>query len=322
MIEKVRFIDITASSHGQRIDNFLLKTLKGVPRSRIYRIIRKGEVRVNKKRVKPTFKLGIGDQVRVPPLRMDDPATPVTIPADLLRKLEDAILFENQAIIVLNKPSGLAVHSGSGLRYGVIDALRKMRPDDVIELVHRLDRDTSGCLLLAKSRPALLEMQNLFTSSRLRKTYQAIVKGRWDSSVTRISTPLLKQTMPNGERRVYVDERGQKADTEILSAQSRRLSGVEFSHLMIRLWTGRTHQIRVHCQSLGHEIGGDAKYGDRVFNRQMKNLGAGRLLLHAWSLEIPQNAYTKALNIIAPEPDAFNRIITDCQPSTLDRKED
>ncbi len=217
MNSNVRFVEITASADGQRIDNFLLKTLKGLPKSRLYRIIRKGEVRVNKKRIKPEYKLKLGDQVRIPPIRLQaEPDGEVKIADDLLNKLESSILFENDAIIVLNKPSGLAVHSGSGLRYGAIDALRVMRPNLDIELVHRLDRDTSGCLLFAKSRSALLTMQSLFQSSRLLKTYQAIVKGHWDGKITRILEPLLKQTMPNGERRVYVDERGQKADTEIV----------------------------------------------------------------------------------------------------------
>ena len=310
MNAKVRFVEINASSDGQRIDNFLLKTLKGLPKSRLYRIIRKGEVRVNKKRIKPEYKLKLGDQVRIPPLRLEaENDQEVKISDDLQALLESAILFENDAIIILNKPSGLAVHSGSGLRYGAIDALRVMRPNTDIELVHRLDRDTSGCLLFAKTRPALLAMQSLFQSSRMRKTYQAIVKGCWDSKVMRILSPLLKQTMPNGERRVYVDERGQKADTEIVSMQHYTKNNIDFSLLTIRLWTGRTHQIRVHCQSLGHEIAGDAKYGDREFNRQIKKLGAGRLLLHAAQLEIPQNDHTKELKIIAPQPREFELLI-------------
>ena len=316
MNSKVRFVEITASADGQRIDNFLLKTLKGLPKSRLYRIIRKGEVRVNKKRIKPEYKLKLGDQVRIPPIRLEaDNEGEIKIPGDLLARLEASILFENDAIIILNKPSGLAVHSGSGLRYGAIDALRAMRPDIDIELVHRLDRDTSGCLLFAKTRVALLAMQSLFQSSRLRKTYQAIVKGHWDGKVTRILSPLLKQTMPNGERRVYVDERGQKADTEIVAAQHFRAGGLDFSLLTIRLWTGRTHQIRVHCQSQGHEIGGDAKYGDRIFNREIKRLGAGRLLLHAAQLEIPQNDHTKELKIIAPSPQEFELLTQSRAPS-------
>jgi len=309
MNSKVQFVDVTESQQGQRIDNYLLKTLKGVPKSRVYRIIRKGEVRVNKKRIKPEYKLNAGDKIRIPPVRMESGDNgPVSIPEQLLKKLQAAILFENDSIIVLNKPSGLAVHSGSGLRYGAIDALRLLRPDNEIELVHRLDRDTSGCLLFAKSRTSLLAMQNLFKTSRLVKTYQAIVKGHWDASVTRIQLPLLKQTMPNGERKVFVDNRGQQADTEILTASCFSRGGVDYSLLTIRLWTGRTHQIRVHCKSQQHEIGGDQKYGDREFNRLIKNLGAGRLLLHAKELEIPQNDHTKGLGIIAPQPQEFAKL--------------
>ncbi len=312
MNSRVRFVEVTASSDGQRIDNFLLKTLKGVPKSRIYRIIRKGEVRVNKKRIKPEYKLQSGDLLRIPPIRQAAASNPaeVNIPAELIDRLEHNVLFENDSVLVLDKPTGLAVHSGSGVRYGAIDALRVMRPSVEIELVHRLDRDTSGCLLFAKNRRALLAMQSLFQSHRLRKSYQAIVKGHWDRSVTRVQAPLLKQTMSNGERRVYVDPRGQPADTEIVKVLHCSRHEVEFSLLDIRLWTGRTHQIRVHCQSQGHEIGGDSKYGDRDFDRNMKKLGSTRLLLHAARLEIPKNDHTDELDLTALQPDEFSRLLS------------
>jgi 23S rRNA pseudouridine955/2504/2580 synthase len=306
MSSKVRFITASESEAGQRIDNFLIKTLKNVPRSRLYRIIRKGEVRVNKKRIKPEYKLIPGDEVRIPPLKLEQPeGAPPTIPDDLLKKINAAILFENKSIIILNKPSGLAVHSGSGLRYGAIDVLRKLRPDEDIELVHRLDRDTSGCLLFARNRQSLLTMQSLFKTSGLRKTYLALVKGHWNPSIKTIQHALLKRTMPNGERKVFVDENGQKAHTEIEEVTHFSTSGVDFSLLKIGLLTGRTHQIRVHCKQQGHEIGGDLKYGDREFNRLIKNIGGGRLLLHAALLEIPENDHTRKLQIKAPEPQEF-----------------
>lgn len=302
----VRFVDISEKQAGQRIDNFLLKTLKTLPKSRLYRIIRKGEVRVNKKRVKPDYKLIPGDRLRIPPVRLDGhDEGPVVLADSLLKQLDRAILYENDHILVLNKPSGLAVHSGSGLRFGVIDVMRRLRHQHDIELVHRLDRDTSGCLLLAKNRASLLAMQKLLQSSVMQKRYLAVVKGHWDKSQKRIDLPLLRQTMPNGEKRVFVDERGQQAITGIDQVRHLSSQGIHYSLLKIRLLTGRTHQIRAHCQSQQHEISGDVKYGDRQFNRKMKGLGCKRLLLHAVELEIPKNDYTKALKIIAPVSGEF-----------------
>lgn len=302
----VQLITIAESQAGQRLDNFLLKTLKNLPRSRLYRIIRKGEIRVNKKRVKPEYKLISGDLLRLPPIHLE-PSTDeaIHIPDKLSRLLESRILYEDDHIIILNKPEGLAVHSGSGLKYGVIDVLRPLREGVDLELVHRLDRDTSGCLLLAKSRPALLEMQRILQNNSMRKNYLALVRGHWDKDKVRVDLPLLKQTMPNGERRVYVDDRGQQADTRINQIDHYNHAGINFSVLQINLMTGRTHQIRVHCQSQHHEIAGDDKYGDREFNKLMKAQGCHRLMLHALSLEIPANAHTKGLNIVAPEPFEF-----------------
>ena len=302
----VQFVEIGENQSGQRLDNFLLKTLKSLPRTRLYRIIRKGEVRVNKKRVKPEYKLRAADVVRIPPLRLDTgDSTAVKIPQDLLRKLEQRILFENKAIIVLDKPAGLAVHSGSGVRYGAIDAMRLLRNQTDIELVHRLDRDTSGCLIFAKNRESLLQMQRMLQANEISKTYQALVKGHWNRSCRMIDLPLKRQTMSNGERRVYVDDNGQPARTEIDAVEHGNNAGIAFSLLTIRLLTGRTHQIRVHCQSQQHEIAGDDKYGDREFNRKMKSLGCKRMLLHASQLEFPKSAYTKAMKINAPVPREF-----------------
>lgn len=309
-VSSVQFVDITADHVGQRVDNFLIKTLKNLPRSRLYRIIRKGEVRVNKKRVKPEYKLSLGDTLRIPPIHLEEKSNEApTIPDALLAQLESSILFENDQIMVINKPSGLAVHTGSGLRFGAVDAIRELRKEDTIELVHRLDRDTSGCLLLAKSRASLLVMQKLLQSNEMSKYYQAIVKGHWNKSLDHIDLPLLKRTMSNGEKKVFVDDRGQKTSTRIEGIQHFTQQNLDYSLLTIKLLTGRTHQIRVHCQSQHHEIVGDPKYGDRKFNQRMKILGSKRLLLHAVKLEIPKNAHTKALQIIAPEPREFKGLI-------------
>ncbi len=305
----VQLITIADAQAGQRLDNFLIKTLKNLPKSRLYRIIRKGEVRVNKKRVKPEYKLEAGDLLRLPPLHIEQQQSEsFQIPEKLSRLLESRILYEDDHILVLNKPEGLAVHSGSGLKYGVIDVLRPLRAEVDLELVHRLDRDTSGCLLLAKSRPALLEMQKMLQNNTMRKNYRALVKGHWNRALVKIELPLLKQTMPNGERRVYVDERGQKSDTRINQISHYTQKGLKYSLLEISLMTGRTHQIRVHCQSQQHQIAGDDKYGDRQFNRQIKSLGCSRLMLHASSLEIPASALTKKLCIEAPEPSEFRKL--------------
>lgn len=298
----VSLVEITAAQLDQRLDNFLLKQLGNLPRSRIYRIIRKGEVRVNKKRSKPDYKLQIGDQVRIPPVRLNpelrDKSKP---PQYLLAKLEQAIVFENEHILIINKPPGLAVHAGSGVDYGVIDAMRLLRPADDIELVHRLDRDTSGCLLLALHRQALLEMQVILQNRSISKKYNAVVKGSWPLKLTEITHALIKTHLSNGERRMRVDDSGKQALSRITVLHNGKL----YSLIQVELVTGRTHQIRVHCQAEGHEIAGDDKYGDAGFNRAMRKHGIRRLMLHASSLELPQGKYTPEVVINAPLPAEF-----------------
>jgi len=306
----VQFVDIDENQAGQRLDNFLLKTLKKLPRSRLYRIIRKGEVRVNKKRVKPEYKLCSGDSVRIPPVRLEhDESVPVVLSAEIKHRIETALLYENDSIIIVDKPTGMAVHSGSGLRFGIIDIMREIRPQQPVELVHRLDRDTSGCLLLSKNRESLLAMQRLLQGNEMQKKYMALVKGHWPEGLDQVDLALKPRVMPNGEKRVFVDAEGQIARTLIDDIKHYRHSGINYSLLRLRLQTGRTHQIRVHCQSQGHEIGGDNKYGDKTFNRVMKGLGIKRLLLHAYELEIPRTAHTNALKIKAPAPKEFNDLI-------------
>jgi 23S rRNA pseudouridine955/2504/2580 synthase len=301
----VSLVEITTAQLGQRLDNFLLKQLGNLPRSRIYRIIRKGEVRVNKKRIKPDYKLQIGDLVRIPPVRLEteleDKSRP---PKHLQERLEQTILYENDHILVIDKPAGLAVHAGSGVDYGVIDAMRLLRPADDIELVHRLDRDTSGCLLLARHRQALLAMQVVLQDRSMGKKYNAVVKGCWPRELTEIRYALGKIHLSNGERRMRVDNGGKQA----LSRVRLLRSGALFSLIQVELVTGRTHQIRVHCQAEGHEIAGDDKYGDTEFNRAMRKRGIRRLMLHASSLELPQGKYTPEVVINAPLPAEFEQL--------------
>ena len=262
-------------------------------------------MRVNKKRRKPDYKLQIGDQVRIPPVRLEpeqqDKSRP---PQQLVEKLKQAILYQSEHILVINKPSGLAVHAGSGVDYGVIDVMRLLRPTDDIELVHRLDRDTSGCLLLARHRQALLAMQEIVQDRTISKKYNAVVRGNWPRELTEISLGLSKLHLANGERRMRVDNSGKQA----LSRFKLLHSGNLFSLIQVELVTGRTHQIRVHCQAEGHEIAGDDKYGDMEFNRAMRKQGIRRLMLHASSLELPQGKYTPEVVINAPLPTEFEQL--------------
>jgi 23S rRNA pseudouridine955/2504/2580 synthase len=300
----VNVIEITDAEHNQRLDNFLLGRLDGIPRTRVYRSIRKGEVRVNKRRCKPDYKLQVGDQVRIPPLRQPQrKSAPRGPSAKLVESVERRILYENAHVVVIDKPAGLAVHGGSGVDFGVIDILRQLRPDFDMELVHRLDRDTSGCLLLAKHRPALLAMQACMLDRSLVKRYRALVQGRWPQQVSELDFPLKKIHLPNGERRMRVDPNGKAALTRVQILGT----GKDYSNIQLQLVTGRTHQIRVHCQAAGHPIAGDDKYGDDDFNRSMRRQGIKRLMLHATSLEFPANDYTQELVINAALPAEFER---------------
>ena len=301
----VQRVRIDAANGNQRLDNFLLGRLGRIPRTRVYRMIRKGEVRVNKKRARPDYRLQPGDEVRIPPLRAEDAGKPRATPKDsLLERLSAAILFESEHLLVLDKPAGIAVHAGSGIDYGVIDAMRRLRPEANIELAHRLDRDTSGCLLFALHRDALLELQDLLAGNRIGKRYRAIVMGRWPVATREIDAPLERYHLANGERRVRAAARGKAALTrfEVIAARA------DYSHLQVELLTGRTHQIRVHCQLAGHPIAGDEKYGDADFNKRMRARGLRRLMLHAASLDLPGGRYTPERIVNAPLPAEFERL--------------
>lgn len=296
----VQFVNIDAGHAGQRIDNFLLTYLKGVPKSRIYRIVRKGEVRVNKGRIKPEYKLCDGDVVRIPPVRVSQ-RTELPEPSDQLSKLlESSILFENDDIMVVNKPSGLAVHGGSGISLGLIESFRKIRPDHrFLELVHRLDRDTSGCIMIAKKRSSLRYIQQELREGRIQKIYRALVIGRWPNRRKSVKTPLVKNQLSSGERVVRVatpDTDGAKACLTEYSVIE-RYEGCTL--LEAKPMTGRTHQIRVHCQSVGCSIIGDDKYTEDDINKEYRSLGLKRLFLHAFRLRFSLPDGT-VLNVEAP----------------------
>ncbi len=281
----VQLIEVAPELAGQRIDNFLRAQLKGVPKTLIYRILRKGEVRVNKGRIKPEYKLQAGDVVRVPPLRLAERDEPEPLAQGLLERLEAAIVYEDKALIVLNKPAGIAVHGGSGLNYGVIEAFRQLRPDAKdLELVHRLDRDTSGLLMIAKKRSMLRHLHEQLRGDGVDKRYMALVRGHWATAKKQVNAPLQKSNLRSGERMVEVDGEGKEALT--LFRVLRRFG--DFATLVeAKPVTGRTHQIRVHAKHAGHSIAGDSKYGDDDFTREIRELGGKRLFLHAYELHVP-----------------------------------
>jgi 23S rRNA pseudouridine955/2504/2580 synthase len=264
---KARWLEVGEEGDAQRIDNFLLRELKGVPKSHVYRVLRSGEVRVNSGRVKPDYRLRAGDRVRLPPIRMaGKPAR--------ARPAEFPVVFEDAAILVVDKPAGVAVHGGSGVSFGVIESLRAARPQaKVLELAHRLDRDTSGLLILAKKRSALVELHRMLREGEVQKTYLAVVRGAFARKAAELREPLHKYVTASGERRVSVNEAGMSAITRV----KRLKASAQFSLLEVELLTGRTHQIRVHLAHAGHPIIGDDKYGDFALNRRLRT----RLLLHA-----------------------------------------
>lgn len=302
LFKKVSYFKVTSEQEGQRVDNFLLKTYKTIPKSKIYKILRKGEVRVNKGRIKPEYKLKLGDTVRIPPMKFaESKKESVFIPQTMVDTIKNAILFENEHFLIINKPHGLTVHAGSGLLYGAVDVLKKYRPNEMLELVHRLDRDTSGCLMFAKSRKALIMLQNMLKAHTIKKTYTALVHGQWPKKITRLDQPLKKYLMENGEKRVKIDTEGQRALTQVLGVKTQQ----QVSVLKLRLQTGRTHQIRVHCQNAGHSIINDDKYGNREADKLLKKYGFNRMMLHANELSIASNELCNAVTVIAPLPNKF-----------------
>jgi 23S rRNA pseudouridine955/2504/2580 synthase len=300
----VRYLEVDESRAGQRLDNFLIGQLKGVPKSHIYRLLRRGEVRVNKGRAKPDYRVEPGDRVRIPPIRVE--AVGPKPGGEGFEWLLGRILYEDEHLIVLNKPAGLPVHGGSGVAIGLIEAMRALRPNDrMLELVHRLDRDTSGCLLLAKSRPALLALHEYLRVGGIEKHYLALVRGRWRGGVRLISAPLARDQVRDGERRVGVSDEGREAESRFTPKGHYGPATL----MEVLLLTGRTHQARVHAAHAGHPIAGDDKYGERDFNRDMRRLGLKRLFLHAARLRFDHPVTRHEINIAADLPSELTHFL-------------
>ena len=306
--EKPVIVEISDERAGQRIDNFLITQLKGVPKSRIYRLLRKGEVRVNKGRIKPDYRLQSGDQVRIPPVRLaaQSQAKPS---GHILHLIKDAIIYRDENLLVINKPSGIAVHGGSGVQYGVIEALRALFPEEQhLELVHRLDRDTSGCLIVARKRAVLKNLHEQLRNNEIRKSYLALVKGQWKGGKKTIDAPLRKNTQQSGERMVRVDPTGKPARSLFKPIQVFS----DTTLVEVELITGRTHQIRVHAVHAGHPIAGDEKYGQRGFNLSMKERGLNRLFLHAKSVTFTLPGMSSPLKVVAPLGEILEAVLSNC----------
>ncbi|MEZ8346826.1 23S rRNA pseudouridine(955/2504/2580) synthase RluC [Vibrio splendidus] len=303
---QVQFVDIDEDMAGQRIDNFLRNQLKNIPKSMIYRIVRKGEVRVNKKRIKAEYKLKAGDLVRIPPVTIEE-KTEENVPSTKLNKvseLEQCIIYEDDHMLILNKPSGTAVHGGSGLKFGAIEALRALRPDArFLELVHRIDRDTSGILLVAKKRSALRHLQAQFREKTVQKYYFALVMGEWKNSCKVVNAPLLKNEVNSIVR---VNPNGKASETRFKVLEKfQDATLVQASPI-----TGRTHQIRVHAQYTGHPIAWDDRYGDRRFDAYTGKVGLNRLFLHAANIKFTHPGSEEKMDISAPMEKRLERAIT------------
>lgn len=303
----VQWIEVDPENAGQRIDNFLFTRLKGVPKSHVYRILRTGEVRRNGGRVRAQDRLVAGDTLRVPPIRLPEREAP-EVPARLVRsRIEPRILYEDDELLVLNKPAGMAVHGGSGLSFGVIEALRDIRPNArSLELVHRLDRDTSGCLLIAKKRSALRLLHEQFRGDGVEKVYLALLAGAWARTRWIVDAPLQKNVLQSGERLVKVSREGKPAVTEF----RRRERYAQATLVEARPITGRTHQIRVHARHLGHPLAGDERYGDENANREFRRLGLKRLFLHSLETTLRHPKTGEVLRFRAPLDDDLAGFLT------------
>jgi 23S rRNA pseudouridine955/2504/2580 synthase len=300
----VRYVEVDETREGQRLDNFLLAILKGVPKSRIYRCLRKGEVRVNKGRTSPDYRLQVGDVVRIPPIRLSAPAPTAETRPGAFEWLAERVLYEDEHLLVLDKPSGMAVHAGSGVSTGIIEALRAWRPQaPMLELVHRLDRETSGCLLIAKSRATLTGLHSQLRDGDVRKYYLALIGGilRHAKDVS----ASLERRERGGERMVQTADDGKAALTRF--RPMRQFSDSTF--VEIALLTGRTHQARVHSAHIGHPIAGDDKYGERDFNKTMRAAGLRRLFLHAARVEFLHPVHSRKMTFESPLPDDLSGVL-------------
>jgi 23S rRNA pseudouridine955/2504/2580 synthase len=297
---------ITEQEAGQRIDNFLMRHFKSVPRSRVYRLLRKGEVRVNKKRVDAEYRMATGDEVRLPPVRLDASEEPGQPSTSLQELIEKSVIFQDKHLLVINKPPGVAVHGGSGRSYGVIEALRASRPRETLELVHRLDRDTSGCLCVARDRATLVALHALIRESGMHKTYLGLVSGSWQLGTKRIDAPLATDGRSHGERHVRVAAAGKNSVSVFKPVQ---FFGSAATLMEVDIPTGRTHQIRVHAAFAGHPLLGDDKYGDRDRNAEFKRLGLKRIFLHAQSVAFDWPGSGVPFHASAPLPEDLAAVL-------------
>jgi 23S rRNA pseudouridine955/2504/2580 synthase len=306
--DSVTFLEVDAEDIGQRIDNFLLKRMKGVPKSHIYRILRSGEVRVNMGRVAANRRLVQGDRIRVPPVRLAEKLVAAPAPAR-----DFFAVFEDDAMIVIDKPAGVAVHGGSGVSYGVIEQVRQARPQArFLELAHRLDRETSGLLLIGKKRTALIHLHDQFREGKIDKRYWALVSGYWRDATRNVKLPLLKYLTPEGERRVRVSPEGKTAHS-VMRLRGQWVTPLgALSLLEVELRTGRTHQIRVHLAHLGYPILGDEKYGDFDLNRSLQKVGLKRMFLHAASMRLLHPLTGEKMEWVAPLPADLAKFLEGC----------
>jgi 23S rRNA pseudouridine955/2504/2580 synthase len=307
----VRHVTIDAEHDGQRLDKVLSRLLIGVPRTRLFRLIRKGEVRVNGGRASPEQRLVAGDTLRLPPVREADPDAPARVPASMVQTIERAIIHEDERLLVVDKPSGIAVHGGSGLSFGVIEALRASRPTETLELAHRLDRDTSGLLMISRRSSALRELHALLRDGMVQKSYLVLVRGSWQLGHKRIDAPLRTDLRVGGERTVRVHESGKASLTEFRLIEH---YGARASLLEAILHTGRTHQIRVHAAYCGHQVALDEKYGDEEFNRQMRERGLTRMFLHAHSCSFVWPGDGREQSFSSPLPTALKAALDALTP--------
>jgi 23S rRNA pseudouridine955/2504/2580 synthase len=301
----VQHFEVGENEAGQRLDNYVQRALGGVPRSRVYRVIRKGEVRVNGKRAGPETRLNLNDKIRIPPVRVAPAADPGKPSAELIARMRAAIVHEDERLLVLDKPAGIAVHGGSGVSFGVIEALRAARPEEYFELAHRLDRDTSGVLIVAKKGAALRALHELLREDGFEKRYLALLKGPWDLGEKRIDAPLRTDTRVGGERTVKVAAGGKPSVSTFRPVQ---FFGRTATLVEVTLETGRTHQIRVHAAHAGHPVAGDEKYGDADFNAALRDFGLRRMFLHASSVSFqwPQGG---EFSINAPLPPDLGAVL-------------
>src|SRR5208283_1599638 len=302
---------ITAEEAGQRIDNFLMRHFKAVPRSRVYRLLRKGEVRVNRKRVDAEYRIAAGDEVRLPPVRIDGAEEPGRPSRSLQELIERSVIFQDKHLLVIDKPAGVAVHGGSGMSHGIIEALRASRPRETLELVHRLDRDTSGCLAVARDRATLTALHALIRDSGMHKTYLALVAGSWQLGAKRIDAPLATDNRQHGERHVRVAAAGKDSVSVFRPVQ---FLGSLATLMEVDIPTGRTHQIRVHAAFAGHPLLGDDKYGDRERNAELKRHGLKRTFLHAQSLAFDWPGSGVPFHVSAPLPPELAMVLDAITP--------